>query len=800
MPDPTALLPGPDDFAPVRSAPRIQTPDPRMLYVPLWFVGFMVLMALFYYSAPDWHLLTWTIIGFGGAAAVVVGARLNRPADPRPWYLLSAAMMTLISGDTLYNVLTDVFGVSPAVPFGRRRHLSGDVPLAAGGIMLMIRHRSPRRDWVALVDAMILTAASALLLWVFTITPTVADESHGWLNNAVSIAYPLGDVLVLAVMLRLVTAGGVHFWSVKLLILGIFGLIGSDVAYALVRLYGTWHVGSAADIGWIVFYAAWGAAALHPSMVRLTEEQRRVRRVSSREVLPLAFAALVAPTVLLVEALAGRGRLRDAAVIAVFSGFTFLLVLVRLVLQGRELREQDNLAHSRAMVRELRQRAYRDSLTGLGNRLFFQERAEVALDRARRMGGEASMLLIDLDNFKEVNDTQGHRAGDELLIAAARRLASAVRPGDLPVRLGGDEFAVLLADGAGHDSAVALAQRLERVFSEPYRVSDGVLQIRASIGVASSDGRLPSEHGVESEEVLFRNADLALYAAKADGKGTWRSFEPYLYDAALERLRLRNSLERAIDNEEFVLHYQPIVDLRGPTRVSGFEALARWQNPELGRILGPDQFIPLAEETGQIIPLGRWIIRKAITDAARCNAGAPDGRARRFAVNVSAHQFEGRGLVETVTEALEETGLAAELVVLEITETVFLHEQEHGVFDNLEALAALGVRIAIDDFGTGYSSIGYLKKLNFDLLKADKTFVEHIADRQAPEHETLLRGIVHVAGSLGIEVVAEGVETAAQRDVLRAMGCHYAQGFLYSPAVPLEEVPGVVAALERKDA
>jgi diguanylate cyclase (GGDEF)-like protein len=772
--------------------------DPRMIYLTGWFVAAMVLAAVFYYAlGQHWHLVTWSIIGFGSAGAVVVGTRMNRPSDPLPWYLLAAAILTLITGDTTYNILTDILDISQPYPSVADAIYLLTYPLAAGGVFLMIRHRSPRRDVSALLDALVITAALALLLWVLVVTPTVADQTATWLANVVSVGYPLGDVLLFAVTLRLVTGGGVHTPAVVFLICGVLGLAGSDIAYALVRLYGTWYVGSPADLGWIVFYTSWGAAALHPSMISLTEPYERTQRVTTWRVVPLAAAALVAPSVLLVEAL--RANLRDGPVIAVFSAAMFLLVLIRLVVQGRELREQDNLAHTRAMVRELRHRAYRDPLTGLGNRLLFQERAERALLRARGTGGMASMLLIDLDNFKEVNDTQGHRAGDELLVAAAKRLAAAVRPGDLPVRMGGDEFAVLLADGSDLHAAEALAQRLVRVFGDPFRVSEAVVQVRASIGVATSDDlAVPAVHEEDttSEEVLFRNADLALYAAKEDGKGTWRAYEPKLYDAAVQRLALRTSLDRAINREEFVLHYQPVVDLRGPARVTSFEALVRWQHPDLG-LLPPGQFIPLAEETGQIVPLGAWILARAIDDAAQWNSGLPPTRRTRVAVNVSAFQFSGRGLVQTVTKCLETSGLPPQQLILEITETAFLHEQGGEVAQELQTLIELGVLIAIDDFGTGYSSIGYLRALHFDLLKADKSFVDKIADPDEPQHETLLRGIVQVAATLGIAVVAEGVETAAQRDLLRRMGCAYAQGFLYSPAVPLDEVPAVVAALEK---
>jgi diguanylate cyclase len=297
--------------------------------------------------------------------------------------------------------------------------------------------------------------------------------------------------------------------------------------------------------------------------------------------------------------------------------------------------------------------------------------------------------------------------------------------------------------------------------------------------------------------VLFRNADLALYAAKEDGKGTWRAYEPQLYDAAVARLALRTGLDRAIALEQFVVHYQPVVDLRGPARVTSFEALVRWQHPDLG-LLPPDRFIPLAEETGQIVPLGEWILARAIDDAARWNDGLPVAKRTRVAVNVSAHQFTARGLAKTVEACLERSGLPPQLLILEITETAFLHEQGGIVRDELQTLMEAGVLVAIDDFGTGYSSIGYLRALHFDLLKADKSFIDRIAYPDEPQHATLLQGIVHVAATLGIAVVAEGVETAEQRDILRSMGCAYAQGYLYSPAVPLGEVAEAVARVEKE--
>jgi diguanylate cyclase len=757
----------------------------------LWYALAIAPVALAYFLIPSWNLGLWLVIGLSSCAATVVGVRLNRPPRRLPWYLTAAAAFTLINGDTIYNILTDFLHQSEPFPSAADVSYLFTYPLAAAGIIMMIRMRSPHRDGVALVDALLLAAGAALLVWVFVITPTVHQPSGAWFDSAVAIAYPIGDMFLLAVILRLLTGGGVRGWSPVLLVLGALGLMGSDIAYALVRLYGIWHVGSAADLGWVFFYVCWGAAALDPSMVEVTEPYTRDTLLTAGRVIPLALTALIAPTILLVEVL--RHDFKDAAVMAVICAVMFVLVVVRLSLQGRQQRYQESVAASRAMVQELRDRAYHDALTGLGNRARFQEHSEQSFARAQASGGEVCMLLIDLDNFKEVNDTLGHRAGDELLKTAAQRLSAAVDAEDLPVRFGGDEFAVLLADGARPRAAELLAERLIQTFSEPFLIWDDVwAEVRASIGVASSADS-PDTAAADAADVLLRNADLALYAAKADGKATWTRYRPQMFQAALERMQLRTSLTQAITREEFFLCYQPIVDLRGPGRVAGFEALVRWRHPTLG-LLGPDQFITLAEDTGQIVALGTWVLGRAIADAAAWNTGRAGADARRVSVNVSAHQFLEESLVEVVARCLKETGLPAEQLILEITETAFLHHHGPEVQKNLHALSRIGVRLAVDDFGTGYSSIAYLRDLSIDILKADRSFVNHIA--YDPSHLRLLQGIVTVATALDIDVVAEGVETAAQLELLRAMGCSYVQGFYYSPAVPFDEVDALSARLD----
>jgi len=767
---------------------------PVMEYVTVWFAAAMLLVVIVYYAKPQWQLPVWATLGLSCSVAAFVGSRLNHPDRRLPWYLLAAAMFTLINGDTIYNILTDVFHQNEPFPSAADASYLFTYPLAAGGIIMMIRLRNPARDVTALVDALLLASGLTLIIWVFIITPTVDQKSVPWFNSAVSVGYPIGDVLLLVVILRLLT-GGVNGLSAILLVVGSLGLMTSDIAYLTVRLYGTWHVGSPADLGWVVFYISWACAALHPSMIDLTRPNLRSSPLATGRVFPLALTALVAPALLLFEALARS--LHDAPVIAVFSAVMFILVIIRLSLQSRQLRRQESVAQSRAMLRELRNRAYHDALTGLANRAKFQERAERAFGRVRESGGEVCMLLIDLDNFKEVNDTLGHRAGDELLRAAAGRLKAAVRPGDLAARFGGDEFAVLLADGSPPEGAEALAARLIRTFSAPFLIWDAQADVRASIGVATSaDAPLVADEGEDFADILLRNADLALYEAKADGKAIWRRYQPQLYEAAMERMRLRTSLDQAIEREEVFLAYQPIVRLRGPLRVAGFEALVRWRHPELG-LLPPDQFIPLAEETGQIVALGAWVLGRAIADAAAWNAGRAPEETRHVTVNVSAHQFLEDGMVDEIKRKLTSEGLPAKLLILEITETAFLHHHGPEVSRNLNALSALGVRIAVDDFGTGYSSIAYLRDLSIHILKADKSFVDRIAEEH--DHLALLQGIVTVASALGIDVVAEGVETEQQQQLLRKMGCSFGQGYLYSPAVPIDRVAAITAQVEGRE-
>ena len=799
--------------------------------------GYLVLSAAavsVYYGHPPWQWQSWSVLGFASVAAVVAGVRTNRPSDPTAWYLLAAAICTLIVGDTTYNVLTDlVHQVQPFPSVADACYLL-TYPLAALGLMRMVRIRDPGRDLPALIDALLLTTALGLLVWVFTVTPTVNDHTVPWTHSAVSVAYPLGDLVLLGVILRLLLGGG-HCASSWLLIAGGLGLMGSDIAYAAVRLYGTWHVGSPADLGWIAFYTCWGTAGLLPSMTRVAAVRQRRRDVTAGRVLPLAMAALVAPTVLVVESVQ-RG-LRDGVPIAAASVVISLLALYRLVLQGRAARQRDLRAQMRLRLRELRRHAYRDPLTGLGNALRLNERMTGALHRTAHAGcgGEVWLITANLDDFREINETISHQAGDEVLRAAAQRLRTVVRSGDLLIRPGGDEFAVLLADGSRAEHAEALAQRVVRAFDQPLRVTFGTIRIHVSVGVAGSadsdsgrsvgptavglsdtaapapttgpgaasaaatpaDPTLPvtpvvsAAPAARAVQLMLRNVELAQRTAKAEEKGSWRRFEPYMHALMVERLDLRTALDGAADRGELELYYQPLVDLHGRPRVSGFESLVRWHHPVHGMI-PPDRFIPLAEETGQIVAIGAWVLDRAVGTAALWNQGG--GPPRSVAVNVSARQLLEGKLAAAVSDRISLHGLAPSLLTIEITETALLHLSTPTAAAELEELTDLGVRVAIDDFGTGYSSLARLRDLPVAVIKLDKSFITPL-DR-SPEARILVEGIVRMADGLGLDVVAEGVETEAQLEVLRGSGCTYGQGYLFSRPVPLERLTEAIRQIE----
>jgi len=1021
--------------------------------------GYATWMALLigaYYALPGLRPGTWGLIGLSGVGAIVAGVVINRPARIAPWLLLAGANLSFIAGQVSFLVLTRI--VAAKVPFPSFADILYllTYPLYAAGLLIFIWWRTPDGDRRSLIDALTLTVGLALLSWIYLILPYVHNLSLSWLQKCVAIAYPLGDVLVLAMLARLLAPGTARARSVQLLTLGSVGMLTSDVLFGLTQLYGSFRIGTVADLGWAVLYGAWGAAALHPTMWELTQPvSRQQAQTSPVRLTVLMLASLIAPAVLFIQSV--RGRYRDIGVIAVFSAVLFLLVLSRLwdvaashrralgreralrlagaslaaattveqaaaavrrtagsllgpdspgealllvrtdgtfhavagtyrdpattsrlgelagawlpllsgsvplfvppaqlgerarallpggdtllcpltlrdrpfgdpligvlavfgprrtlaglsvtfevlahqaalaverVTLSQEVIRQRSEAYFRTLVQdtsdailivgddgrvryatpsarnifgdirvegalvwdlvldsgraevvsalsrmrtyvghgsyyedwritrrdkrrvqvqvrcsdlrgdgtvgglvltlrdvtaqrqlesELEHRAFHDALTGLPNRLLFQDRAAHALAHARRDGTTTGVLFVDLDDFKVTNDTMGHGVGDELLAAAGLRLSAVVRESDTVARLGGDEFAVLIEQAAGPAAVEAFAERVVAAFGVPFTLSGGAVITTATVGVATTE---------DSADVddLLRHADLALYAAKTAGKRQFRRYQPVLSAGMIRRRELQAALEEALRSSAFTLVYQPVVAL-GSGEIAGFEALVRWPHPQWG-MMQPGQFIEVAEETGHIVPLGSWVLRQAAAEVVTWRGRLPRETPLYVSVNVSARQFRDPGFVEGVRGVLAESGLAPSALMLELTESVLLRRDER-IQADLGELKAIGVKLAIDDFGTGYSSLSYLRELPIDVLKIDKSFVDGITVSE--QRQALVEGIIGIAGTLHLAVIAEGIETEVQRSLLLSMGCQFGQGYLLAMPVP----PAQAEALPR---
>ncbi len=699
-------------------------------------------------------LVLYNGLGLTAVVATLYGIRKNQPENRKAWYLIAAAMGTFLTADIVYYVLELVHDEAPYPSIADAFYL-GMYPIMCLGLLSLLRSVSPGRDVAGLIDAALVAVATFAVLGILVMDTYVTDDSVTFMERIISIAYPVMDVLLVAVAARLMAAVHLKQPTFAFMTAGLVSLATADTIYGIMNTAGSYSTGGWPDPLWIAFYVLLAAGALHPSMGDSIEARDNTLATITKPRLGMLF--LVVFAVPLIDLIWGEPF--DKWLTTIASLIMFSLVLVRLmglmsIVQTKE--------------KQARYDAHHDSLTGLANRVLFGERVESFVNQ--RKEGVVSVLFVDLDDFKFINDSLGHHVGDELLVAVAARLEDCVRENDVVARLSGDEFAVLLESAVDRQDAVAVAQRVQDSLASPVLIDDREIMISASVGIA-----VERRANIERAETILRAADVAMYRAKSKGKGRFEFFEQGMHLEAIERLDLKTDLQVALERGQFELNYQPIVDF-ATEKVRSVEALIRWNHPTRGYVM-PDRFISLAEQTGQIVPIGRWVLREACTQVMRWRKEHPDTAPMGIAVNLSVRQLHDPKLLEDVADALSDSGLEPQALTLEITESMLIEETDRGS-RALDQLKAMKVKIAIDDFGTGYSSLAYLRRFPVDTIKIDKSFVDEMAT--SPTSVALVKAVIDLAHSLDIATVAEGIETEEQKVQLNGLTCTYGQGYLFS--------------------
>jgi len=850
-----------------------------------------------YFALPPAQakLVAWPVIGWSSVTAMLIGVRLHRPDAERAWYLLIAGVATFVIGDNLYSFTNYVKHDVITFPSFVDPVYLAMYPLLFAGLLLLARKRTPGRDVASLLDASIITGGAGLVFWVLLIVPYFRDQDMLPLARATAIAYPLGDMALLAVAIRLAVASGRRPPAFWLLAGSVVPLLIADALYGFLNLTGTWHEHHPVDVGWIAFYVGWGVAALHPSMHELSVRSTATPRVSPRRLAIVGSAAMIPPAVLFIQQ--STGPITDGYAIALTGAVLFALVLVRTNGVAREVADKRNEARFQALfdnssdavvvvdiigrvnyltpstervlglkpgallhqpigrflapdderelsvllsspggtttaewqvsaadgtVRdlevvtadlrgdpridgvvltmrdiserkrldaELRRQALHDTLTRLPNKSLFDDRVAHALGRADRSHSEVAVLFLDLDNFKLVNDSLGHSAGDELLKAVAARLLSVLKAGDTVARFGGDEFVILMDNVEDAAQSQDLAERIIASLNRPVPAEGRELLVTVSIGIAVS------QPGMDRANDLLRHADLALLRAKTRGRARYETFRAYGSGNAVDLLFLETDLWRAIERQELKLFYQPEFSVESG-QLLGFEALLRWDHPTRGMLL-PSAFVNLAEESGSLVAIGLWVIEEACRQLQRWEELSARQFPLEMSVNLSVRQLEEPDFAKRVATILATTGTDPAALRLEITESILVGDDGEALAV-LAELKSLGVRLAIDDFGTGYSSFSYLKTLPVDSVKIDQSFISGL--ELDDSNLLIVQGIITMAHDLGLVVTAEGIETAEQLAVLQRVQCDRAQGFLLARPQPSELLDTMMSGRSRASA
>ncbi len=708
--------------------------------------------------------------------------------DRRGWLLIGLGIAALTIGDSLWSYFELVVRVDPFPSSADAFYLLFGPLFAAGLLQLMPGPRNRLEGTKLGLDLAITLGAISLYFWRFLLAPPFTWGMNTWMTS-VTLAYPLLDLLLLSLLLLMVfqgRSGSLTGRVVVLLGLGIVSEVVGDTLFnaAAADTYYSGHPIDAFFSSSVLFYGL--AAYVGNSTRRAVTPKRPAPLPATLPYLALVFGLglLLATELnpLKHDTLGGKG-VRYGAI------FVTLLVVLRQFLAIREnwllakdlgqqsaeletlsttleLKVTERTRELESLGRRYRYDALHDALTGLPNRAYFWQKLQAALRREQLL----TVLYLDFDNFKGVNDSFGHPVGDALLIAISSRIEACMRPGDFVARLGGDEFALLLPISGGAD-AVQVAERLVQMFQTPLEVKGHRLHSTTSIGITVTEG----DYNAES---LLRDADIAMYRAKALGHSRYVTFEPAMRETMQAHLDLEKNLRRAVERGELEVHCQPVLHVKS-RNISGFEALVRWRHPERG-FVSPAEFIPVAEESELVVAIDRWVLKTACAQFRAWLDTSPD---LTLSVNLSSRQFAQTDLAFFVADVLTTSGLAAQRLKLELTERLLL-DTSPLVKDTLEAVRQLGVRLHIDDFGTGYASLAYLQRFDAEVIKIDRSFVAKMLGNE--DTAELVRTIINMAHNLGMQVVAEGVESEAQFVWLNVLGCEYVQGFFVSEPVPVE--------------
>jgi diguanylate cyclase (GGDEF)-like protein len=737
-----------------------------------------------------WYLVT-------GGIATVLAVALPWAGVREAIYLFAAVQLapTLLVSYRRGLIPAKLAGLLGAVGllFGAAQLISGDAPTyetplamalgllatacITGGLIVLLRNQGRDRYPGLLGDAIIVALGTWIISWAALVQPIVNTAGTAAWNTVLYGVYQPTSAVVLFLVVVILLNSVQRPVSMVLLAIALGCNLLGDLTYALMD---AGHLGAAGDrIGlpmYVAAYFAAGGAFLHPSIATITHTTPppATRPIMGR--LIVTTSSLVIPVIVL----AGTAP-NDTADKIVRSISAFVLatvVTLRVVMAVR--------VNDKAQA-ELLHGAQTDPLTGLPNRTVLLERINDLLGNSWSHEQHPTLYFVDLDRFKNINDSLGHAAGDEVLVTVARRLVNAVPDGAMVARLSGDEYVVLDPTAKSPGAALILAERMLAVFREPLALSQGDVFVTASIGVASL-----SATSSTSPEDLVRHADTAMYRAKDAGRNCLAVYDESMHERVAHRLAVETALYRALDRRELRLFHQPILDLQSGD-VVGFEALMRWQQSD-GTIVSPAEFIPIAEDTGTIVPIGSWALLEALSQLRRWIDDGVCSPAATMSVNVSPRQLSDTNFPAIVSEALTRSGVSPQLLWLEVTESVMIAEPELALA-TLRRLRSLGVRVALDDFGTGYSSLSLLQKFPLQRIKIDRAFVHGVADN--PNDRSLVRTIIAMGRSLGLDMVAEGVESVHQLQVLSDLGCSKAQGFLISHPVPADAMRSTVAALER---